>query len=143
MKILLAVDGSEVALKAVRLAIDMVREGLSATMVLANVQEPASLYEMVAAPDGEVLRDLGAAAGLDALQAAESLLVNAGVTYEREVASGDPANTIVDIAERFSCSLIMMGASAGGALREVLLGSVSSAVLHASRVPVTLVRLND
>ena len=143
MKILLPVDGSEVALKAVRLAISLVRQGLSANVVLANVQEPANLYEMVLAPDGEVLRSVSTAAGLDALAPAESLLVDAGVAYEREVASGDPANTIVDIVERYSCDMIIMGASAGGTLREALLGSVSSGVLRAAGVPVTLVKIDD
>ncbi len=62
MKILLPVDGSELSLKAVRLAVDLLRQGLSGTLVLANVQEPATLYEMVVAPDGEVLRRVATAA---------------------------------------------------------------------------------
>ena len=64
MKILLPVDGSELSLKAVRLAVDLLRQGLSGTLVLANVQEPATLYEMVVAPDGEVLRRVATAAGV-------------------------------------------------------------------------------
>ena len=103
MKILLPVDGSELSLKAVRLAIDLLGQGLSGSVVLANVQEPATFYEMVVAPDADVLQRVSTAAGVDTLEAAESLLMAAGVVYEREIASGDPAHTIVDIGERFAC----------------------------------------
>ena len=48
MKILLPIDGSDTALEAVRQALRMVNEGLRASLVLANVQEPATLYEMLA-----------------------------------------------------------------------------------------------
>ncbi|MBC7703468.1 MAG: universal stress protein, partial [Rhodoferax sp.] len=86
MKILLPVDGSEVSLKAVRLAISLLQQGLSGSMVLANVQEPATLYEMVVAPDTEILESVSTAAGVDTLAPAETLLINAGVVYEREIA---------------------------------------------------------
>ncbi|MBL8335583.1 MAG: universal stress protein [Rhodoferax sp.] len=140
MKILLPVDGSELSLKAVRLAVDLLRQGLSGTLVLANVQEPATLYEMVVAPDGEVLRRVATAAGVDALQAAEALVLAEGVVYEREVATGDPAHMLVEIGERFGCDMIIMGARGIGAMRSALLGSVSQEVLHAAQVPVVIVK---
>lgn len=143
MKILLPVDGSDVSMKAVHVAIDLLRQGLSGSVVLANVQEPATLYEMVVAPDGEVLKRVSTAAGVDMLEPAESLLMEAGVVYEREIASGDPAHTIVDICERFACDLIIMGARDSSALRSALLGSVSNEVLHAASVPVMIVKMEE
>ncbi len=143
MKILLPVDGSELSLKAVRVAIDLTRQGLSATLVLANVQEPATLYEMVVAPDGEVLQRVSTAAGVDAIQSAEALLLEEGVVYEREIATGDPAHTIVDIGERFGCDMIIMGARGVSAMRSALLGSVSNEVLHAAQVPVMIVKPDE
>ena len=142
MKILLPVDGSEVSIQAVRLAIGLLQQGLTGSVVLANVQEPAPLYEMVVAPDGEVLQRVSTAAGVDTLEPAERLLIEAGVVYEREIATGDPAHTIVDIAERFACDLIVMGARGASALRSALLGSVSNEVLHAARVPVMIVKMD-
>lgn len=143
MKILLPVDGSEVSLKAVRVAIALVQEGLNGSVVLANVQEPATLYEMVVAPDGEVLQQVSTAAGVDTLEQAEALLMAASVVYEREIATGDPAHTIVDIVERFGCDLVVMGARGTGALRSALLGSVSNEVLHAAHVPVMIVKMDE
>lgn len=143
MKILLPVDGSELSLEAVRFAIRMVLAGLRAEAVLANVQEPASLYELLVAHDPEVIDRVSGEAGMHALQSARELLDAAGVTYECEVAKGDPAHTIIDISERFGCDLIVMGARGQSALRSAMLGSVSNEVLHASAVPVMIAKPDE
>jgi nucleotide-binding universal stress UspA family protein len=130
MKILLPVDGSELSLDAVRFAIRM-------------VQEPANLYELLVAHDPQVINRVSAEAGLHTLQSAQALLDAAGVEYECEVAQGDPAHTIIDIAERFACDLIVMGARGNSALRSAMLGSVSNEVLHASAVPVVIVKPDE
>jgi len=140
MKILLPVDGSEPALDAVRFAIRLAREGLPLQCVLGNVQAPATLYEMVIAHDADVLQSVSGAAGAHALEAAEGLLRDAGLNCEHEVVSGDPAHSLIDMAERFGCEMIVMSARGVGAVRQALLGSVSQSVLHASPVPVLIVR---
>lgn len=140
MNILLPVDGSAVSLEAVRFAVRMARSGLDVSAVLANVQEPATLYELVVAHDPEVIAQVSAAAGAHTLEAAEALLKEANIPYQSEVASGDPAHTILDIVERFECDLVVMGASGISTLRSALLGSVSNEVLHAANVPVMIVK---
>ncbi|HEY1103708.1 MAG TPA: universal stress protein [Burkholderiaceae bacterium] len=139
MKILLPLDGSDLSLEALRFALRLAREGLQAEFVLANVQEPASLYELVVAPSADAVQTVSDAVGSRVLEAGEALLQAAGLPYECEVASGDPAHTLVDISERFACDLIVMGARGSGVLRSALVGSVSQQVLHASRVPVMVV----
>jgi nucleotide-binding universal stress UspA family protein len=140
MKILLPVDGSELSLEAVRFAIRMVLAGLHGEVVLANVQESATLYELVVAHDPEVIDQVSHAAGLHILLSAQELLDAAEIAYECEVAQGDPAHTIIDISERFACDLIVMGARGQSALRRAMMGSVSNEVLHASAVPVVIVK---
>ena len=143
MKILLPVDGSELSLDAVRFAIRMVRGGLRADAVLANVQEPANLYELLVAHDPEVINKVSDEAGRHTLQSAVALLDAAGIQYECEVAKGDPAHTIIDIAERFACDMVVMGARGNSALRSAMMGSVSNEVLHASPVPVVIVKPDE
>ena len=140
MKILLPFDGSAAALDAVRFAIRMAGEGLNTSIVLANVQEPASLYELMVAHDPQVIEQVSAAAGAHTLQAAQALLDAAGLPYESEVASGDPAHTLVDLLENYGCDLVVMGASGISTLRSAFLGSVSNEVLHAAGVPVMIVK---
>ncbi|MGJ7495904.1 universal stress protein [Variovorax sp. RT4R15] len=140
MKILLPVDGSEQALAAVRHAIRLVEEGLQANFVLANVQGPANLYEMVSAPDVHVLEEVSESAGTHLLASAEAMLRHAKLEFESEVGSGDPGHTLVDIAERFGCDMIIMQTSGAGDLRSALLGSVSHSVVQGASIPVMLVK---
>jgi nucleotide-binding universal stress UspA family protein len=139
MKILLPIDGSPPALQAVQHALQLVREGLRASFVLANVQEPASLYEMVVAHDAAVIERVKGAAGADLLAPAEALLDAAGVDYECEVAGGDPANLLVELLENYGCDAVVMGARGMGETNAAL-GSIALALLSHSPVPVTVVR---
>jgi nucleotide-binding universal stress UspA family protein len=141
MKILIPVDGSAASLEAVRQALRMVQDGLRASLVLANVQEPATLYEMLLAHDPEVIDKVSAEAGLNLLEPARALVREAGVAHEIEVAAGDPAHTLIDILENFGCDMVVMGARGLGTLRSAMLGSVSHEVLHAAQVPVLIVKL--
>lgn len=140
MKILVALDGSAASLDAARQALQLAQHGLRSSFVLATVQDPTYLYEMVLAPDAQVLERVTGAVGARALAAAEALFKAAGVAYDREIGSGEPAATLVEIAQRHHCTAIVMGARGMGALRGVLLGSVSQGVLQRSAVPVTLVK---
>jgi nucleotide-binding universal stress UspA family protein len=140
MKILVPVDGSEAALDAVRYALRLRQEGLDATFLLATVQEPTFLYEMVLAPDADVLERVSGAAGSRALAGAEALFNAAGVPFAREIGSGEPVPTLIEMCERHGCEAIILGARGLGVLRSALLGSVSQGVLHASTRPVTVVK---
>lgn len=140
MKILLPVDGSEHSLDAVRHAIRLVQEGLQASFVLINVQEPTYLYEMVLAPSADVLERVTGAAGNHSLADAEDLLRQADIEFEKELLSGDPAHTIIEAGERHDCDAVILGARGRGVVRSALLGSVSQGVLRGSPVPVTIVK---
>lgn len=139
LNILLPTDGSERALDAVRHVVKLAQEGLQLNVVLANVQDPTYLYEMVLAPGAELL-EASLAAGMHALVGAQALLDAAGLPYENEVDSGDPAHTLLDIAERYGCDAIVLGARGVGGLREALLGSVTQTLLHDAKIPVTVVK---
>lgn len=140
MKILLPVDGSELSLDAVRYALGLRLQGLNAEFVLANVQEPASLYELLTMRDPERVQGMTASAGDHLLEGARQLCDAAGVGYEFEIASGDPAHTLLDIAERYGCDAIIMGARGRGGLAGPMLGSVSQILAHDSTIPVTVVK---
>ncbi len=142
MKILLPVDGSENALEAVRHALRLASGGLRASFVLANVQEPASLYEVVVAHNAEVIEQVSEAAAEHSLAPAQALLHAAGLTFETEVGHGDPGHQIVDIAERCGCELIILGARGMEPL-EGALGSAADSVLRHASVPVMIVRRNE
>lgn len=139
-RILIAVDGSELALDAVRHAIDLVHAGLRADFVLANVQEPATLYELVVSRDPDRIAAASLEAGAHLMAGARALLDAAGMPYETEIGMGDPAHTLVDLIENTQSDMAIIGARGQGAISSALLGSVSQTLAHASPVPVTIVR---
>ncbi len=142
-KILIAVDGSDLSLDGVHHALGLVRQGLKASVVLANVQEPATLYEMVTARDADLIAAASLEAGEHLMAPARALLDAAGVSYETDIGVGDVAHTLVDMIERSGCDLVVIGARGQGAISSALLGSVSQEVAHASPVPVTIVKHVD
>ncbi|GAB3357654.1 MULTISPECIES: universal stress protein [Giesbergeria] len=143
LKILIAIDGSECSLDAVQHALKLVQKGLQAQFVLANVQEPASLYELVTSRDPELIAAASLEAGHHLMAPALALLQQAGLECETEVGIGDPAHTLVDIIEDTGCDLVLIAARGQGAIASALLGSVSQELAHASPVPVTIVHAID
>jgi nucleotide-binding universal stress UspA family protein len=143
MKLLIPVDGSALSLEAVRHALKLSQAGLDVELLLANVQESASLYEMVVAHDPAVLDEVSEGAGLHVLAPAVSLVENSGVPFEAVVARGDPAHTLVELIERHGCDGVVMGAHGKGMVRQALLGSVTLEMVHAAPVPVTLVKPSE
>jgi len=140
MKILLPIDGSELSLHEVRFAIELVRHGLQASFLVVNVQEPASLYELVTAPDPQTRENAAQAAGLHALEPALSLMHDAGIACEATVVAGDPAHAMVDLIEANGIEMVVIGTRAMGALASAFKGSVAQSLLHDAPVPVLLVK---
>lgn len=140
LKVLIPTDGSAEALCAVDHALQLVKQGLHARFVVANVQDPATLYEMVIAHDPVVLERIREVAGKDLMHSAISLLQASGQQVEQVVVTGDPARMLVDIVERFGCDTVIMGSHGAGGLGRVLQGSVALDMAQLSPVPVTLVK---
>ena len=138
IKILIAVDGSALSLDAVHHVLRLVQDGLRASVVLANVQEPASLYELVVSRDPDLIAAASVEAGEHLMASARALLQAAGLGCETAVGVGDPAHVLVDIIESSGCDMVVIGARGQGAISSALLGSVSQELAHASPVPVTI-----
>jgi len=139
IRVLLGVDGSPGSLAAVDHVVALAAAGLRCTVRVVAVQEPVYLYEMLLPPDAEVLERWTAVAGRRALDAAEARLREAGVVYEAELATGDPAAALLDAAARRAVDLIVLGARGLGRVKGLLLGSVSQAVMLGAGRPVTIV----
>ncbi len=134
-RILVPVDGSRFATNALKEA---------AALALAfpdEVIEISTLYVVEAAyeqTDGE---------GQKILKEAKELLLSLGISEKKLqtiLVFGDPAEEIVRVAEEGSYNIIMMGRTGKSGLREIILGSVSSRVLHlATRPTVALISPAD
>jgi nucleotide-binding universal stress UspA family protein len=141
MKILLPVDGSPGSLAAVRHALALAGGGLPIGVVLVNVQEPPSLYEVVVAHDADLIDRVRRAAGIDQLREAEALVKAAQIDRDFEVVGGDPRHRLIEAIETHGCDAVVMGARGHGAREHGGLGSVALAIVQHSPVPVTVVPL--
>lgn len=139
-KVMLPVDGSERSLDAVRHVIEWARQGMALEVVLAHVQAPATLYEMVTVRDADRIAAASLEAGLHLLAPARALLDGAGIRCTEEVAVGDPVHVLLDLVDTTEAQAVVLAAQGHGALEGVLVGSVSQELLRLSRVPVTLVK---
>ena len=142
IKIMIAVDGSEASLEGVRHGIKLMQQGLNAHFVIAHVQKEASLLEL-ATTDSDLIANASIEAGMDLVAPAQELLKAAGAQYEVEISLGEPANTLIDIAESTECEQIIIGATGQGGLGSILIGSVSREIARHSRLPVTIVKLPE
>jgi nucleotide-binding universal stress UspA family protein len=140
MKLLIPVDGSELSLLAVEHALALASHGLQAELVLVNVQEPASLYELVTLHDAEALAKVAHDAGMDMLAPAMARVSAVGVPFLAQVVTGDPASMVLEVLEEQACDGIVLSSRGHGMLRGGWLGSVSQALIEGAPVPVTVVK---
>lgn len=141
MRILVPVDGSDNALRAVRHVLDTRDWYRTAVEVhLLNVQPAIASGAVKMFISKDQLRDYYDEEGQAALKAARELVQAAGLECHARVGVGDAPATIADFARDAQCDLIVMGTRGMGALANVVLGSVATKVIHLASVPVQLVR---
>jgi nucleotide-binding universal stress UspA family protein len=135
MKVLVPVDGSETALRALRHAMKIADE-----ILLINAQPkadaPALLMHMTQDDIDRVQHDHGEGQ----LSGARQLLDAAGRTCRAQVVIGEPAAEIARVAHAEGVDMIVMGTHGRGALASMMMGSTATKVVHLADVPVTLVK---
>ncbi|BCJ85178.1 universal stress protein [Effusibacillus dendaii] len=140
-KILLAVDGSEPAQKAVDWAIDAYRALPAAQFHILYVFEP---FVPVGDIGGYIPTDFRIESMLEIPEDTPSYLAfqqfpdKQRVTHETLV--GNPANVICEEARKGKFDVIVVGSEGHGAVASVLLGSVSAKLLHNAPCSVLVVR---
>jgi nucleotide-binding universal stress UspA family protein len=141
MKILAPMDGSGAALRALKQAIALARLEPGSTIHLVHAHEEPLIYgEIAVYVPREKMTQLQREHSEALLAGAEAELKAAGVPYTKEALSGPLGQTIARHAERLGCDAIVMGRHGKSALGDMLMGSVAMKVLHASKLPVMLVR---
>lgn len=142
MKILLAVDGSE---SAVRATCDLAEASplykQAPEVELVTVQPQVLSVGLAGAFVSQDMIDrYFLQEGKKALAPSKQVLDTAGIRYTPHVLVGEIAQTIVKHAQKSGCDMIYMGTRGMSAIFSALLGSITIKVLHLARVPVVLVQ---
>lgn len=135
-RILVPIDSSEIAERAMHEAIKVNRFGEAEVHILyvADINKLA----INAYLSGNVLLEIG--------KAGDRILNNARDEFPESMnvvkvyRTGDPAETITEYAKEINADLIIMGSRGLGLVRGVLLGSVSKYVLEHTKCPVLIVK---
>lgn len=140
-RVLLAVDGSESALRAATFAARFVHACRGEVHVL-QVQPGITLAGSILGPREALIDQWSGKHAQAALAGARGALDSAGVRYvEHIVARDDVPGAIAETAKTHACGLVVMGTRGLGPLTGLLLGSVAHGVLELAPANVTAVAL--
>jgi nucleotide-binding universal stress UspA family protein len=142
LRIVVAVDGSAPANRAVAYALSLVAGRPESEIVLVNAQnlQTLDLSDISAVMTVEVDRRLAARQSRMALRRATTLCRKAQATFIARAEIGSPAETIDRVAREIGAHQIVMGTRGLGSLGDLFLGSVAAKVVRLAQVPVTLVK---
>lgn len=138
-KILVPVDGSDNSYRALDAAL-VLSEKLPSKVTAVQVMEDAPVLHI---QSEKLLREL-----LEAFRKEQELILakcseiasKKGLTIDTILLRGNPGSIILNFSETENYDTIIMGSRGMGKFKELILGSVSSKVMHHSRCSVMLIK---
>lgn len=141
-RILVPLDGSKLAEVALPHAIAQAKQS-GGTLLLLRALPPmtaAAVAEAAAYLDWERIRADVAAEARRYLEGVRARLAAENLNAQIEIVDGEPADAIIDAAERHGVDLIVMATHGRSGLGRWVLGSVADRVVRAAKAPVLLIR---
>ncbi len=135
-RILMPIDGSGNSLRALAYLAKRAQADKLTQIVLLNVQARLPNSKFVTRA---MIKEHHASQSDLALTPARKLLARLHLKSDNYVRSGEPAQTIVEVARLLRCSEIVMGTRGLGGLKGLILGSITTKVIHLAKTPVTVV----
>lgn len=135
--ILLAVDGSDHALRATEIAAELARS-MKAELRVVVAYEPIPPY--LGEPNLQSAINARLKDAEEILQKAEGVMGKVPVKVQTDILEGNPAEAIIEVAKTWECDVIVMGSRGLGRLAGMVLGSTSQKVVSHAPCPVLIVR---
>jgi nucleotide-binding universal stress UspA family protein len=141
--IVVGTDGSETAKQAVGQATELAKS-IGATIHLVSAYEPVPegrLRDEAKEAPGDLQWMVNQREDVDAtLEQAAKVIREAGIGVEIYPRQGDPADSILDVAEEREADLIIVGNKGMTGAKRFLLGSVPNKVSHHAPCSVLIIR---
>lgn len=138
-KILVPLDGSELAESALPAVINLAKGGYAGEVILLNVVEPPPLW-LAESIDILELKRRAFNRARDYIREVLSRLAPEGIDARADVLEGRASQVIVDFAAGNDVDLIVIATHGYAGMKKLMFGSVALRVLHDAHVPVLLVR---
>ena len=146
MRMLVGYDGSASADEALKFVTGLAWPAPSECRIIVGSGMPFATNAPGMVADAATLQTIYDAQQEDAERlatAASRLVDRPGLAATWEVGFGRPANTILDVADRFDPDLLVVGSRGLGPLTSALLGSVSEELVDHAPCPVLVTRGTD
>lgn len=141
IKLMIPVDGSDCSTRTVQYVVGMLPQYKDPVELhVLNVQHPIVSGNVRHFISHEELDRYYRENADKAMQPAIAALQKAGVHFTAHTALGEPAETIVQLAKEKGCNQIVMSPRGLGNVSGMLMGSVTTKVVHLAKMPVLLVK---
>lgn len=137
-KILVAHDGSKSSDKALKKAVEMAIS-LNASLTVLSVIPELYLTELSDADRSRIFNALSKETA-EAMEKIRKALSGKSIEVKTLIRQGDPAEKILETAQKMKADLIVTGSHGKHGTKKFLLGSVSSKVVDYSKCPVMVVK---
>jgi nucleotide-binding universal stress UspA family protein len=140
MKIVVAVDGSEISVRAARHANLLAKSLAKPARIFLVAVDPAPFPGVVSRIGQESMDRIHAENHERMLAPARKALARSKADVRELPLVGEPAESLLAAARDNRADILVMGSHGRGAVKGILLGSVSSKVIAQTDIPVTIVR---
>lgn len=137
-KILVPLDGSKNSLRGLEMAISIARQfGATITGVYSINEPPHTEFRGVGSVNESLNKEVK-----KFMEEAKMLAAQNGIVFKEKLMRGDIGYNIIKLAhsKKENFSLLIIGSRGRGSIKEMFFGSVSNYVIHASKIPVLLVK---
>ena len=134
--ILVPLDGSKNSFKALTKAIFLGKKCNSSITVLYVLRTSFDSPNLIYVPQTQ--NELKKVEKF--LDTAKNQVTKNSIKFKKEIVFGHEAKEIIDFAQKKKFDLIVIGARGRGTIKQMLLGSVSNAIVHSSKIPVLVIK---
>ena len=138
-KILVPVDGSDNSYKALEAAL-VLSEKLGSNISVVNVMEQVPITHIESEKLLSELLEAYKKENQEILSKCSDIADQKGITIKTVLLQGNPAPVILDYSKKENFDLVIMGSRGMGKFKELILGSVSSKIVHHSPCAIMIIR---
>jgi len=138
-KILVPVDGSDNSYRALDAAL-FLSEKLGSDITVLHVMEQIPIIHIESQKLLSELLENYKKENQDILSKCLEIARKKGVTINTILLQGNPASIILDFSKKEKYDIVIMGSRGMGKFKELILGSVSSKIVHHSLSAILLIR---
>lgn len=138
-KVLVPVDGSDNSLRALDAAL-LLSEKLGAEVTAIHVMEEIPVLHIQSEKLLRKLIDDYKKESQLILSKCSEIAAKKGLSVKTKLVQGNAGSIILDFCEKWKYDIIVMGSRGLGKIKELVMGSVSSKIVHHSSCPVMIIR---